>query len=195
MFKNKALSYLVFHDVVSSVKKEIGVHIFWRAGQACQLSPRDPRPRRAIWKASEPFVANFPSWDTQRKMLVCWEGSWSGCHHFTRSWQDSVYSREAENGWFGLGWRLCLVFMKGLSCAPVPCARSRDMNFKTDSCCKHSVELSLVNPWLILSNIWLTQPSEKDNKIWILCGSREQTSFCCQCRAVIQISANAPGFI
>lgn len=70
VFKSKAVSYLMFHDVVSSVKKEIGVHIFWRAGQACQFSPWDPRPRGFICKASESSVANLPSWGMQTKLLV-----------------------------------------------------------------------------------------------------------------------------
>lgn len=145
VFKNKAVSYLIFHDVVSSVKKEFGVHIFWRAGQACQLSPGDPRPRGAICKASKPFVANFPSWGMQRKMLVFWERSRLCCHHFTRTWQESGYTRGAENGWFRLGWHLCSFVIKGLSCALVPCACSRDLNFKTNSCCERSVELSSGN--------------------------------------------------
>lgn len=139
VFKNKAVSYLVFHHVISGVKEEICVHIIWRAGQACQLSPRDPSPRWAIWKASKPFVANFPPWGTQRKVLVFWE-----CHRFcTRSWQESVYSRKDKHAWFRLGWHLGAFFIRGLSCALVLAARTWTPG--TVSCCKQSLELSLVN--------------------------------------------------
>lgn len=160
---------MIVNDVVFSEKEETGVHIFWRAGQACQLSPWDPRPRRNICKASKPFIANLPSWSTQRKMSVFWQHSRLGCYHFTRSWQNSVCTREAENGCFRLGWQMCSFFIKGLRYVPVPCACSRDLNFNPNSCCKHRVKLSLVNSRLILLNILLVIRKRQQNldPLWI----------------------------
>lgn len=117
VFQNKAFSYLVFHHVISGVKEEICVHSIWRAGQTCQLSPWDPSPWGAVWKASKPFVANFPSWGAQRKR---WE-----CHRFcTQSWQERVYTRKAKQAWFVLGWPFWAFYIKGPSCAWVLAVRT-----------------------------------------------------------------------
>lgn len=101
VFKNKQkFSYLVFHHVISGVKKEICVHSIWRAGQACQLSPWDPSPWGAVWKASQPLVANFPSWGAQRKRYWCL--GMSQVLHTTLAGEGSHQESQTGLIWFGM---------------------------------------------------------------------------------------------